>query len=259
VTATALAVLALTGSPVSTTVDVSPRAVPFGDAVVARATVAVEANAVDPEDVVVRVRTGAFTKVSERREWTRSGGLAVLSLRVRFACSSAACVPINGARRVRIPPLRVGSRLVSWPPVDVLPRVPASAVEAVEPAWTIDDSPPAPTFRVAPNSAVAVLGGVAALLTLLGVALLAVGLRQTFPRRPGADSALERALARVRASLGGDLGERRRALGTLARVLASTDRSLAQSAAELAWAEPGPAPDATEALAARIERRVTPP
>ena len=252
----ALAVLTLAATPVSASVDVSPRAVPFGDVVEARATVAVDTTAVDPDSVVVRVRPGAFTKVSERREWAVAGGLAVLSVRLRLACRSAECVPGPVARRVRLPPLRVGSRSVAWPPVDVLPRVPAAAVEADEPPWAVDDSPPTPTFRVEPSSAIAALGGAAALLTVAGIALITLGVRRTLAPRPRERSGLERALARVRASLRGDLAERRRALGALARVLASRDRALSRTAAELAWAEPGPAPEATQALAARVESEI---
>jgi hypothetical protein len=205
--------------------------------------------------MVVRVRPGPFAKLAEHHEWTRAGSIAVLRVRARLACRSAACVPGRDARRVRLPPLRVGEREVAWPDVQVLPRVPAAAVEADEPQWAVDDSLPPPSYRVAPGTAILALLGLAAGLGTAGLALLALELSRAL-RRPRQPTPIERALARVRASLRGEAGERRRALGALSRALAPANRRLSRSVSELAWAEPQPEPEAAERVVAQVEREV---
>lgn len=254
-TAAAVAALALAAAPVQVSVDVTPRAVPFGDAFTASATIVVETRAAEPEAVVVRVRPGPFAKLAEHREWTSAGSIAVLRVRARLACRGAGCLPGRNARRVRLPPLKVGEREVAWPEVQVLPRVPAAAVEADEPQWAVDDSLPPPSYRVAPDTAILGLLGLAAGLGAAGIALLALESSRAL-RRPRQPTPIERALARVRASLRGEAGERRRALGALSRALAPADRRLARSVSELAWAEPQPEPEAAEQLAARVEQEV---
>jgi hypothetical protein len=255
-TAVVLAALALT-APVEAAVELTPRAVPFGDPVEARATIAVDTRAVDPEAVVVRVQPGPLTKLGEHRRWSRSEELAVLHVTVRLACRSEACVPYRGARRVQLPPLRIANRNVEWPAVDVLPRVPAAAVAAAEPPFLADVALPEPGFRVDPDATSMLLVALAVLLSAAAAALLALEARHVLaarPRRTG--TPLERAIARVRASLGGEPGERRRAVGALARILAPADPRLARSAAELAWGEPQPETVDVQALAERVERQV---
>lgn len=256
-TAAAVAALALAAAPVEVSVDVTPRAVPFGDAFTASATIVVDTRAAEPEAVVVRVPPGPFAKLGEQRAWTRTGSIAVLRVRARLACRSAACVPGRDARTVRLPRLRVGEREVVWPEVQVLPRVPAGAVEADEPQWAVDDSLPPPTYRVAPDTAILGLLALAAGLGTAGLALLAFESTRAL-RRPRQSTPIERALARVRASLRGEARERRRALGALSRALAPADRRLAHSVSELAWAEPQPEPEAAERVAAEVEREVAP-
>lgn len=252
-----LAAVALATSPFNAAVEVAPRTVLFGDPIDARATVVVDTRVTDPESVAVRMLPGPLTKLSERREWSRNGSLAVFHLRVRLACRSAACVPARGVRRIQLPPLSVGEEEIAWPPVDVLPRVPAAAVEADDPPWAVDVSPPQLTFRVEPNASVAVLTAIALAFSAAGLALLALEGRAALAARPRrAATPLERALARVRASLRGEARERRRAVGALARVVAPADAGLAQSAAELAWAKPQPERVEVEELAARVEREV---
>lgn len=255
----AVAVLALATAPSDVAVEVTPRSVPFGDAVEARATIVVDARSRDPDSVDVRFGSGPFEKLEERREWSRSGASAVLRLRVRLACRSAACVPTERSRTVRLPPLVVGGRSVRWPTIDVLPRVPAGAVETDPPPFAADVTPPPPSYRVDPDSAVRVLALLALLLAAGGATLLVLEGRAALVARPrSAGTPLERALARVRASLGARPGERRRAVGTLARLVGPAHPALGRSAAELAWAEPPPEGDDVEALASRVEREVLP-
>lgn len=255
-----LAALAVaTGPPPDVAVDVTPRSVPFGDAVEARATLVVDTHARDPETVVVQFAAGAFEKLDEQRVWSRSGSSAVLRLRVRLACRGAACVPGQRARPVRLPSLVVDGRSFRWPTVYVLPRVPAAAVETEPPPFAADASPPPPTYRVDPGRAVALLAALSLLLVGGGATLLALEGRAALAARPRpTGTPLERALARVRASLDARPGERRRAVGALGRLLEPAHPTLGRSAAELAWAEPQPEGDEVEALADRVEREVRP-
>ena len=255
----AVAVLALAAAPLDVAVELTPRSVPFGDALEARATVVVDTRARDPDAVVVRFAPGAFEKLGEQREWSRSGSQAVLRLRVRLACRAAGCVPTDGARSVRLPPLVVDGRPVPWPTVDVLPRVPAAAVKAEPPPFAADASPPEPTYRVDPDRAFALLVALGLLLGVAGATLLAFESRAAIAARPRPTrTPLERALARVRASLGARPGERRRAVGSLARLVEPAHPALGRSAAELAWAERQPDGADVEALASRVEREVKP-
>lgn len=253
----AVAALAVATAPLEVAVELTPSAVPFGDAIQARANIVVDTTSRDENAVVVRFRSGAFDKLEERREWSRSGSSAVLLIRARLACRSAACVPTDRARTVHLPALVVDGRSVRWPILHVLPRVPAAAVETEPPPFVVGLSPQQPTFRVDPARAVIALVALAMLLGAGGATLLALEARAALaasPRRTG--TPLERALARVRASLGAKPGERRRAVGALARVVGPAHPSLGRSAAELAWAEPEPERDDLEAITSRIEREV---
>jgi hypothetical protein len=253
----AVAALAIATAPLDVSVDVVPRSVPFGDAVEARATIVVDTRARDPDGLVVRFSSGAFEKLGERREWSRSGASAVLRLRVRLACRSETCVPTERARTVVLPALVVDGRSVRWPSVDVLPRVPAAAVDTDPPPFVADVSPPRPTYRVDPDRAVSLLVVLALLLGAGGATLLVLEGRSAHAARPlPTRTPLERALARVRASLGARPGERRRAVGALARLVEPAHPGLGRSAAELAWAEPQPEGEDVEALANRVEREV---
>ena len=255
----AVAALALAAAPLDVAVELTPRSVPFGDALEARATIVVDTRSRDPDSVVVRFAPGAFEKLDEQREWSRSGSQAVLRFRVRVACRAAACVPTDGVRTVRLPALVVDGRPVQWPTVDVLPRVPAAAVEAEPPPFAADASPPPPTYRADPDRAFALLVALALVLGIAGATLLALEGRAARAARPRpTGTPLERALARVRASLGARPGERRRAVGALARLVEPAHPTLGRSAAELAWAEPQPESDDVEALASRVEREVEP-
>jgi hypothetical protein len=253
----AVAALAVAAAPLDVAVEVTPRAVPFGDPFEARATIVVDARSRDPDEVVVRFASGAFDRLDERRDRSRSGSSAILRLRVHLACRSAACVPTESARTVRLPALVVDGRAVGWPTLQVLPRVPAAAVEAEPPPFLAGVSPPQPTYRIDPERAVALLAALALLLTAGGATVLALEARAAvaaYPRPTG--TPLELALARVRASLGAKAGERRRAVGTLARIVGPAHPSLGRSAAELAWAEPQPEGDDLEAIAGRVEREI---
>ncbi len=257
--AAAVAVLALATSPLDVAVEVTPRSVPFGEALDARATIVVDTRARDPDSVVVRFAAGAFEKLDEEREWSRSGTSAVLRLRVRLACRSAACVPTERARTVHLPALVVDGRSFRWPTVDVLPRVPVAAVETEPPPFAADTAPPSPTYRVDPDRTVGILAALALLLAAGGATLLTLEGRAAFAARPrSTGTPLERALARVRASLAARPGERRRAVGALARLVEPAHPTLGRSAAELAWAEPQPEGDDLEAIASRVEREVSP-
>ena len=101
------------------------------------------------------------------------------------------------------------------------------------------------------------------MFTVVGALLVAGGLglgvvelvrrrgrgRTVVDRRPS----LVRSLELVRKAESGEVEERRRAVGLLARVLPEDDHGLAGAASEVAWSDADPSPDELEELARRVE------
>jgi hypothetical protein len=149
----------------------------------------------------------------------------------RLACLSEACA----GRTVSIGGVTIR----------VLPRVTQEQVKARKPPYRAPTALPA---AVGNGPAVALLIAAAALLALLGVALVAAELRPA-PAAPPVDR-LRRALRLVRESAGRAPRDRRRALDHLAATLG--DVPPAERATRLAWARPEPKSDETRAVADEV-------
>jgi hypothetical protein len=101
-----------------------------------------------------------------------------------------------------------------------------------------------------------VLVAVAVLLVLLAAVLLAPFARRGRARASAIEvDPLDRALVLVRAARTRPPPDRRRALGLLSRTLRSRgERTVGQSAADLAWSEQDPEPARMTQLVERIEK-----
>jgi hypothetical protein len=229
----------------------------FGDT----ATYVVEAT-VDPAVLdAARIVDGVapFTRVAPARV-TRSvmDGVGHFTVTETIACLSAPCVAGKRGAAIELPPAQVAfaGSVAAAPRVQVHvgSRVSDAAVKAADPRFSRPTGLPRPSFRFSPGAA-------AALLALLGLALVAVGvlvltapLRRTRAASRGAlpGDPRERAVRLLRESVGRDSRDRRRAASLASRVVGESD--LADEAAAVAWARPEPrAPDA-ETLADRLER-----
>jgi hypothetical protein len=246
----------------------APQNVQFGDELTARVVVLLDRDAVRVGSLRINNGFAPLTQLgAERTTRTRRGRLAVVSASVPAACLAEACAADAGETPIALPPVTVqvtsmrGGTLrgtARWPTLHVTSRVGAADLAAAKPPFRGDTLPPAPTYRIAPNTLALVLDVLAALLAAAGVGLatwngLALARRRRAP--PAADE-LELALRRTREAEARPAPERRRALGLLARLLDARDRRLAGAASELAWSEPTPEPEALSTLVTQVERTV---
>jgi hypothetical protein len=268
------AVTAPPSRPLTVTTDVSPRATGFGDAVTAAATVIVDTRRVDPASVQLQPDFAPYAPAGDAtRSSSRSGPVAVVEFRFPLSCFTAACLPGNGTRRIRLPAVAVHARLrdgsstripASWPEVALSPRVDAQALTGVPP-WREQLALPGPSYRARPRLLLALVLGAAAALALAAAAIVTFELvrrRRRQRERTHALSRLALALALARESTARDPEDRRKALALLARVLPAEDDEaarLAAAATELAWARPRPDADRIDALAAQVEQEVSTP
>ncbi|MGE5689358.1 MAG: hypothetical protein ACM33B_02260 [Pseudomonadota bacterium] len=270
IAAAVLAALALApaagAAPLVVRTSLDPGTVPFGAPTAAEVTVVVDTGAVDPDTVRVEADTAPLRRVGATATEREDGdGTRLLVRRLRVACVTDACRPADALRAVALQPVRVRATRrdgrpitvrASWPVLLVAPRVPAGAASG-EPVWRVDTRPPEATYRVRPSLLSGLLLALAAALATAAVGLVAWEARGRRRRRTHARrSELEAALAALRASLDADERERRRAAGTLARVLESRRDRHGGDAAALAWGEPEPRPDRLAALADEVEREI---
>jgi hypothetical protein len=268
-----LAAAALTaGAPFTASTSLDPGQARFADRIAATATVLVDRSEVDPNEVRV---VGAFDPldvltgpVIERRP---RGARTEVTVHWDIACLDEDCVPGNGPRILRLPPLRVsaprrnGTRVVSvvsWPAVTVTGRVTHGEAGAAVPPFRRETDLPRATYRLSPRLLAASLDGLAAALLLAGALLV---LRQIVARRRhrAAErfarlSPLERALVYARESERRGPADRRRALGLLGRVLGGTGSGLGNAAFRLAWSAPDPSPEQVAAVVGDVERGGSP-
>ncbi len=247
--------------PVEVRAIVTPATVLFGEPATLVVTAAFDPRAVDESSVSVEADVFPLRRLGRpataRRE---ADGLVVLTQRTRVVCAGEACRPARGLRRVELPPVRVRAgalaAAVERPSLLVASRVPPEAASA-EPAWRVDATPPAVTYRTTPSLHTAHLcHHSAALLHAAAAQVAGEVVRARRQRRVERLSELEAALVAVRASLDADEPERRRAVGALARVLEGRADAHEARAAALAWDEPRPERDRVAALADEVERDV---
>jgi hypothetical protein len=252
-------------------VYVDPASPLFGDPVTARADIYVNPKRVDPESVKLDVDFRPYrpagppvlTRVEER-------GVVLFQYRWRLLCLRRPCAPPIGRSRTfrfdpavltfhRAPVPNPGRLFGVWYPITVSSRMtPDLALRA---DWQARENPPPPvSWGTAPRRLSSALFGAAAVVALLGLALVARALLPAVRARLGRRRralALERELALVRdAAARGAEGDQRKALDGLAVALSGNGNDdLARGAKRLAWAEPGPTPAAALELADEVEQR----
>ena len=265
-TAPALAAAPSSAPPITVETSLSPRSIYFADVVSARVDVFVDRRRVDPASIQMSTPFGRWKQLRPVRSATESDSSFVhRTWWFTIACFAQSCVPrVKSVQADVLPKLTVSGRTTGgttvqvrqpWPVLNVATRFAPPAVHALVNLKT-QRSVPAATFRFSPTPLSLVFTVVGALLVAGGLGLGVVefvrrrGTRRTVvDRRPS----LARSLALVRKAESGEVEERRRAVGLLARVLPEDDHGLAGAASEVAWSDPDPSPDELEELARRVE------
>ena len=224
----------------------------------------VDPRAVDPASVRVRQRFGLFHLLGAQFRVRNTGGV-LLSYRYTLECVVPGCLPGRTLAERRFLPALVSYRTVAGrkrravidvadvhrrhPPVDFGHRRPdtAPARRRAASAGQLPD-------LAAHAAGAARRAGGGARPRCRGARRRRAAAAPAAPTGPKLPP-LEEALALVRAStLNGHNGERRRALGRLARVLRVEGQGeLAGAAVRLAWSSDPPSADATSELADEVE------
>jgi hypothetical protein len=256
-------------APLVVRAQFEPRAVTFGDRVVARVVVLLDRTVVRPDTLKLTAGVAPLTQLTTPRTTrTTRGSLSAVTYEVPAVCVTDGCIASAGDLALRLPRVTatvatrrggVAHEAVAWPVLHVHGRVNAADLAGTLPHFGGDSTPAAPSYRVAPSTLAALLDGLAVLLVLAGIAFAASEARRLARRRRGhaaAGGELERALRLAREAGSRPTPDRRRALGLLARLLGRRDARLAAEASELAWAKPQPELDAISGLVAEIEHDV---
>ena len=248
----------------------SPREIYFGDSVLARVDVAIDRDQIDPDTVAL---AGAFapyrpvTAVSRARK--DAARLSTVSFETTLSCLEPRCLPERPGSRVvfqaRIDYSDVtgkGTLAVSWPPLEVTPRIDPDTVAfgAEQLAnWRAQYVvPPRVSYRISPGWLEAFLGAVGVLLILGGAAAfihhLAGSPRFVVQWREARLPPLERALRVLESSsLGPSSPARRRALDVLVVELGRNgEPTMALEARTLAWADAAPPAGGTRRLVSDV-------
>ena len=266
---------ALAQDPVAVASRVEPDGAFFGQPVVARVDVQVDATQVDPARVRVDAVFDPYTAAGPRTvERVDSGRTTRLTFRYPLRCLGEGCDPASDRGLVEFEPGRVSylyrdasredRRLgeeIDWAPFVVTGRVGQDAVRDIR--WRAEQSPlAAVTYRVEPRTTGIVLLALAVALAALAAALAWL----VWGRRRGgeadseatAQAPLALVLAAARAAArNGDVPKRRRALESVARELRSAGfGDLAVEARTLAWSPQEATSADVEQLARRAELEV---
>ena len=260
--------------PIAVNATLSPQQHMFGDPVLARIEVVLDAERVDPDSVKVRASFAPYRQLQPPTD-SRSAAGPITRLRFdyRLACLTYSCLP-NPRKRFELKNAAVeyntrgggGVRTeeIDWPTLTASGRISrARFYEAQTRAEFRELQPPA--YRVSPRL-VEVIGLLLALifaaaaviliLRLLPLARIAerLGLRTVDTR-----TQLERALARVQeTSTPERADEGRRALERLAHELRKArNPELAGAASELAWSRQFPADGRLTRLSGEVERLIS--
>ena len=254
--------------PLVASASLWPRALEFGDPLVARLELLVDPAAVDAASVRVEPRFAPY-RVRATTAKARSAGRAELVSRsFALECLTPACVPERQQVERRFLPVVVSYRTVAgraarmeidWPSVRLSSHLSDADRAAPAARLRVDAPLPPVSYRLEPGALRAGLAAGAGALAVLAAVLAALGLRRPRGAVPAPEPELEplaRALLLVRASAAnGFPAERRKALGRLARELGASGRSdLAHAAARLAWSAESPSTDAAGAFAAHVEK-----
>ena len=261
--ALAFAAPALAAPPLRVETSISPTHPSFADAVTARVDVIVDRDKVKPGSVRVVGSFGSWRQEGDTQTTTASSGsIAIDSWRFTLTCLDPACLPGSEPRVVHLPSAAVtassrdGVPLTAkgeWPEFKVSARIPPAS--APNTPFELDTALPATTYRVSPTSSALALDAFAALLAVLGIALVVPEIARQRARKPAGDdrSPLARALAYVREAQNRRTDDRRRAVGLLARTLGREGDGLDAVASRVAWSANEPSAARLEELAREVE------
>jgi hypothetical protein len=252
--------------PITVETSISPGSIYFADVVTARVDVFVDPRQVDPASLQLLTPFGAWHQLQAVREASTSGSTVVhRTWWFTIACFSQGCVPeVKSVHAFAFPRLTVVGRTTggstvtahqTWPTVNVGTRFAPAGPHALVNLRT-NTLVPALGFRFDPSGVWIVLVVVGALLIVLGLTVAIIEyLRWRAARRTHVDTrpALVRSLELVREAESGEVAERRRAVGLLARILPTEGNGLASAASAVAWSTEEPSADDLEELARRVE------
>ena len=261
----------LTRDPISVTAQVEPDGAFFGQPVVARIDVHLDATVVDPDRVRPQLDFAPYTAAGPTTvERVTSGHLSRITYRYPLRCLAEGCDPAadqglvdfesgrvfyvyQGERRGR-----VLAEEFDWAPFVVTGRVAQNAVRDIR--WRASQSSlAAVTYRAEPRATATVLLALAVVLAALAAAVAWLQWGRRRREELGAEVAeqtpLALVLAAARAAAGnGDVPKRRRALESVARELRRAGLvHLAVDARTLAWSPQPATSEEVESLARRTE------
>lgn len=263
---------ALRGEVLSTATSFSPQAHLFGERVQARLDILFDRARVPAESVSANPRFTPYTVVSRKVRRESLGAIGRVRYDFTLECLTRRCLPPRAGvftfpqtgieyrpRAANVQDPLTAS--VDWPALRIASRIGPGDLEGVELAADVRRLPPL-SYRVRPATVTAVGYGLAVLLALLGIALLAQALalpdlvRAALARRRARLSPLQRALTLVRRSTeDGGRADSRRALERLAVELRqSREPDLARTATSLAWRRRDPSRPSVEPLSDDVER-----
>jgi hypothetical protein len=254
---------ALGATPFLVKTSLSTDHVYLGDTVTARVTVLADGREVDPRSINLTAGLGDWDQVAPTKTTsTTAGPFTRRTWSFVIACLQPACLAHGKPLTVHLPAVSVsatrpdGSTVrfqQSWPAIAITPRF-GPAPRGATPDFDVDQTLPAATFRVGPTWLALGLDVAAVLLALLAAWIVVREVLRHRPKRVQETPPLTRALAFVRQSKARPSDDRRRAVGLLARTLASDDDdSLSAAASSVAWSAGEPDPDGLEELARRVE------
>jgi hypothetical protein len=253
--------------PLVASASLSPRALEFGDPLVARLELLVDPAAVDPASIRVESRFAPYHVRATTAETRGAGRAQLISRTFALECLTPACVPERPeVERDFLPVVvsyrtaagRAGTMAIDWPSVRLSSHLSDADRAAPVARMRVDAPLPPVSYRLEPGALRAGLAAGAGALAVLAAVLAALGLRSPCETVPAPEPELEplaRALLLVRASAAnGFPTERRKALSRLARELGASGRSdLAHAAARLAWSAESPSAEAAGTFAAHVE------
>ena len=250
--------------PVTVKRSLSTSAAAFGDPVEAEIDIYSSNGSVAPRTVRLSTDFGAYRIAATKIDRISQGDVSLLRTRLSLECLTRDCLPPRGrARVVQFPPFRVTYRVggrdvrlfVPWEPLRLSSRVPDETTARV---GIIDAAPPLePSFARSPEALRTAFFVVAAVLSLLGAALVVTGLwppSLLAERRRRRLSPLERSLLLAEAAAReDDEAARRRTLDDLATRLGEVPSpSLERRTRALAWGQSAPDPEAVAVLAEQV-------
>jgi hypothetical protein len=252
--------------PITVETSVSPRSIYFADVVTARVDVFVDPRRVDPTSLQLLTPFGSWHQLQAVREASTTGSTVVRrTWWFTIACFAQNCVPeVKRVDSVALPKLTVVGRTTggstvtvhqAWPTINIGTRFAPPGVHALVNLHA-NTLVPALGFRFDPSWVWVILVVAGALLIVLGLTFATREcLRWRATRRTHVDDrpVLVRSLALVRQAESGEIEERRRAVGLLARILPTDGNGLASAASAVAWSTDDPSPDDLENLARRVE------